>query len=558
MASLLKSLDNDAETIVMSSEPLNVVPPACHLGAAGATTRPTGVGVRLNAASRRLSFRAGRRAGAALVVMAASSAVAFAPPVSGTSAGMDTKLGSASLVFTRTWADTMPGTAHRPIAGSSPIAARIGSAKVPVVLVGDRAGHLYARRLSSGRGGFSVQLNQAPSPIPVGIDATPSVSGSGASARIHVGAGWAKYPTIGGYFAFNSSGRQLWSVRPKALPGSSGTVGVVSGLAIGNVGGASDNVVSGSMSQMAYALEGRSGRVLPGFPWFEADSNFTTPALMDPAHSGHDLVVMGGDQTAGLALGQSYTQGGHIRILRDSGNAGIASRPGAGAVCDHRTNQVVQSSPAVGRFLANRAVGVVVGTGRHFLNKDGSFPSDTDQVIATDTSCRVKWQTHLGSSTSASPALADLDGTGQLDVIEGTHASATSGDVVALDGATGRVKWSRHINGGVFGGVVTADLLGTGHQEVVAATTSGVYILDHNGNLIGRLPTSIGVQSAALLTRDEDGKAGITIAGYNGRNESQIEHYQLQGNHTPRVDGPGSWPMFHHDSRLSGNAYSKP
>jgi hypothetical protein len=33
-----------------------------------------------------------------------------------------------------------------------------------------------------------------------------------------------------------------------------------------------------------------------------------------------------------------------------------------------------------------------------------------------------------------------------------------------------------------------------------------------------------------------------------------VEHYELIGSRGYLADEPGSWPMFHHDSTLSGNA----
>ena len=42
------------------------------------------------------------------------------------------------------------------------------------------------------------------------------------------------------------------------------------------------------------------------------------------------------------------------------------------------------------------------------------------------------------------------------------------------------------------------------------------------------------------------------MAGYNCDNEGVVEHYELSGGGP--VDEAGSWPMFHHDPQLTGNA----
>lgn len=147
-----------------------------------------------------------------------------------------------------------------------------------------------------------------------------------------------------------------------------------------------------------YALDAATGRPLPGFPWFSADSGFSTPAIADLYGNGRNEVVVGGDQTAGLAYGTRYTQGGHLRVLVATGNAGTG-RPAGGLDCQYDPDQVVESSPVVGPFLA----GGRLGTG-------GFWPgaTATDTVFALGTRCQPAWSAHLDGLTGSSPALADL------------------------------------------------------------------------------------------------------------------------------------------------------
>jgi len=101
---------------------------------------------------------------------------------------------------------------------------------------------------------------------------------------------------------------------------------------------------------------------------------------------------------------------------------------------------------------------------------------------------------------------------------------------------------------------VTADL-GGGYQDVIVATTGGAFVLDgRTGALLATLETGVGLQNSALVTDDPDGWTGVTLAGYNGYNDGVVEHYELVGSKGYLADEPGSWPMFHHDSTLSGNA----
>lgn len=455
--------------------------------------------------------------------------VAAAPAQASTTIGLGMSL---------TWSVKLP-YAGKPIAGSSPTVATIDGGG-PVVLVGDRAGYEYAIRLATGAQVWKASTGGVP------IDSTASVVGSGPSARIYVGVGNSSRPTEGAYWALSAQGRKLWSVHPSALP-SRGTTGVQSSMTVGALQGRS-TVVSGAMGQMAYAMDSVNGGVLGGFPWFEADSNFATPAVMDPNHVGHDEVVLGGDSTAGVAYGYRYTNGGHIRIVNHAGNQGSTSAAG-GTTCQYNTTQVVQSSPAVGRFLAGNQVGIVAGTGTHFAGA-----SDTNKLIALDQNCRLKWKADLHYPTVSSPALANVLGNGSNVVLEGTRRSPSAGTVYALNGTNGAKIWSRDVPGGIYGGVTTADLRGVGHQDVVVPSSGGVFVLDgKTGAIIGTVERGVGVQSSALITTDPNGRTGITIGGYNSQNQGQIDHYEL-GNYPSRVNVPGAWPMFHHDVRLTGNA----
>lgn len=443
----------------------------------------------------------------------------------------------ARLDFTRTWVTNLG--AGRMVVRSSPAVASI-DAGAPVVVVGDQGGYVNALRLTDGSGVWAASTSGA------AADSTVSVVGAGPGVRIYAGVGNSANPTVGGYLALGSTGNRLWFRQPRATP-SGGKTGVMSSMTVGNFQG-TDEVVSGSMGQMAYAMNAQGG-VLFGFPWFEADSSFATPATLDVDGNGSDEIVMGGDSTAGVAFGHTYSNGGALRIVSGRGNGG-SSNESAGQRCRYDANQVVQSSPAVGRFLPGGAVGIVAGTGTYF-----SGASDTNRIIAVDTNCRLRWKADLHAATSASPALADVRGDGTLAVIAGTRSGPDQGSVYALNGANGARIWSTSLPGGVYGGIATADLRGTGSQDVVVATPTGVYVLDgRTGAVIGQFGQGFGLQNTVLITRDPNGDAGITIAGYNGRREGVVAHYVIDQHVASFVGGVGGWPMFHHDPKLSGNA----
>jgi hypothetical protein len=443
------------------------------------------------------------------------------------------------------WSSGALPDAGAPIAESSPTVATLPGG--PAVVVGDRAGNLFARYLTGGAtvGGWPISTGTP-------ITSTPSAEplGGSSSDSIFVGAGNAADPTYGGYDGFGPSGNPLWHTSVvDPTTDAQPAYGVQASLAVGNLQGGDPDVVAGSLDQEQYALDATDGSTLSGWPFFTSDSVFSTAALANLYGTGRTEVVEGGDQTAGFARGQNYTQGGHVRILSTNGNL----------VCDFVTNQTVESSPAVGDFLPVGAVGIAVGTGKFFPGAP-----DSDTVKALNPYCGLQWSTTLDGATTSSPALADVAGDGHLDVVEGTQASSGGGTVYVLTGANGSIRWSATTTGAVIGSVTTADLTGGGYQDLLVPTTNGVDIFDGSthqqvGVLNGAGTTVHGVlgfQNSPLVTVDPDGAAGITVAGYGGSNggSGYIEHYEVPGSSGAVAVGQGSWPEFHHDRQLTGNA----
>ena len=79
--------------------------------------------------------------------------------------------------------------------------------------------------------------------------------------------------------------------------------------------------------------------------------------------------------------------------------------PNGGLICSYNPNESVESSPAVGPFLAGGAEGIAVGTGDYFPGAP-----DSGVVLAVNSHCKLIWTTRLDGLTSSSPALANLTG----------------------------------------------------------------------------------------------------------------------------------------------------
>lgn len=470
--------------------------------------------------------RTGIAAAAALAVVAGSAGLgvlAVAPREAG-AAGAP----SLTLVWEQHIADGGGGSY---ITLSSPNEATLtGGASV---VVGDSSGHVYAYHLATGSA-----VPGWPKDVGAGVTSTPSVVATTSGSTLDtvlVGTGNAASNCVGGYQWLYPGGSQTLVL---ATNPATDTVcahnGVQASMAVGTLQGQTVTV-AGSLGQETYAMNAASRKVLSGFPWFQADSNFATPAIGHVESTGANQIVEGGASSAGTAYGKTYTDGGHIRILTASG----------GLVCEDTTNESINSSPAVGPFLSGAATGIVAGTGPTYPSA-----SQHDDVIAVNTSCGQVWAAKLAGTTGyESPAVADVLGNGQLQVV----ATTRTGSVYALDGANGAQLWHTQLRYGIIGSPVTM-ALGTGHEDVVVASVNGLDILTGASGtlLVQTVTTTTGFENAPLVTKDPNGTIGITVAGHQ-TSGSIVYHYEVKTSNGDRVDGTDTWPEFHHDPQLTGD-----
>ena len=519
--------------------------------------------------ARKLTARlvlAGITTTGACIAWAALSAL----PVSAPSVGAPSVAAASTLSLTQSWIQDL-NDAPCGVGQSSPIA--FDDDGTPGVEFGDRQGEIYGLDLQNGAvlpgwGGVTTSPTTGSSQGCItgvgGTPASPAVQGveipgsppvdSTASVdpndgNLYFGAGNAALPEEGGYYAYSPGGSEVWNqVVTNPATDTLDDVGVQASPAIGDGGSL---VEAGSLGQETYALSTANGTPTAGWPQFSADSVFSTAAVGDLYGTGSDDFVSGGASSTGFAYGYHYADGGHLRIYNDHG----------GLVCSATTNEEVDSSPAVGPILPGGAYGIATGTGSFFPGA-----SDEDTVKVFDTRCNPVWSDTLDGLTGGSPALADIQGNGQLAVIEGTASSITTGSVWALNATTGQPIWHTAALGAVYGSVTTADL-GTGYQDVIVPTDLGVEILDgqtgaevahfDDGSDDDGTTGTMGFQNAPLVTGDADGTIGITLAGYYAlcagcAVQGVAQHFEVAGSNGAAVDEAGSWPQFHHDPQLSG------
>jgi FG-GAP-like repeat len=160
----------------------------------------------------------------------------------------------------------------------------------------------------------------------------------------------------------------------------------------------------------------------------------------------------------------------------------------------------------------------------------------------------------------ASPAVADLDGNGTMEVI----ASAYS--IVALDGATGALRWrvaSGHDRaedpntvknvGRTWPGIIIADVDGNGSREIVTAHGGGVVaVYNGDGYFLDGWPQKIinnEVRGVSVYDLDGDGSLEIIATGAYG---SKTNAWVLEHTGATR----SGWPQLANDSGYAWGVYN--
>jgi len=181
----------------------------------------------------------------------------------------------------------------------------------------------------------------------------------------------------------------------------------------------------------------------------------------------------------------------------------------------------------------------------------------------------LKWK-HSGCYSSwcetgwySSPAVANIDGDPQAEVIAGTYS------LVALDGKTGELQWRVKNSKRVWPGVAIADLTGDGTLEIVVGRSGDeLTVYDKDGNILWqRNPFGDGeLRTLALADLENDDKIDIIVGRASGGSTKQLSVYKPNGAVRPgwpaRRDGePGyGWGMYNQNAAaadLDGDGFKE-
>lgn len=345
----------------------------------------------------------------------------------------------------------------------------------------------------------------------------------------------------GGLFGFRGDGVPLFHFDTKG--------GVFATPAAGDVDG--DGLLDLAISTWGQevAVYRHNGTKL--FSRFIYDTSWSSPALADLDGDGRLEVIVGADMDVGngaVGLPNIPAPGGYLwAFTRDGWDL-----PGFPRFL---SSQVIWSSPAVVDLNQDGRLDIVVGTGENFGGVGHTlFAVDRFGFALPG------WPVALPDTTMGSPAIADLDGDGRLDVVQQTGDGRIS--YVARDGAVWKQWCNRSfgpcVHANFDGGPSVGDVNGDGVQDVVATTEAHLRVFSGaTGGLEAEAALPYTWVPGSHPTIAQWGGdtyivvSATTNANGNGAADAGDEHV-ISVFRTGNGAGVLAWPMFKNNTKRTG------
>jgi hypothetical protein len=209
-----------------------------------------------------------------------------------------------------------------------------------------------------------------------------------------------------------------------------------------------------------------------------------------------------------------------------------------------------------GNITSSAAVGYLDGPGDPSPEIVFAAANESLYVVQADGTRRPGWPIWIrttGASKITSPALADMNNDGFLDIV----FQSSNGGVYAFN-RTGAVlfglsnlRYSPLTNGASESSPVVADINGDGFNDIVCGDETGLLsaFSGANGQLLPGFPIQLAGEvrgAPAVADIDRDGKTEIVLSGWDRNLYIWDYDFPFQPN------GVAPWPQFHHDARRTG------
>ena len=290
-------------------------------------------------------------------------------------------------------------------------------------------------------------------------------------------------------------------------------------------GDGSPEIVVGSQDHKVYAWHA-DGTPVTGWPQSTGSFMYASPAIAD----------LDGDGSLEIVIG---TYDKKVYAWHADGTLVIGWPQSAGGW--------VYSSPAIADLDGDGSLEIVVGS---WDRKGAVYAWHVNGTLVTG------WPKSVSSIITSSPVIADFDGDGSLEVVVGSfdrkiYAWHANGTLV-----TG---WPQIVGGSVnqyvHSSPAIADLDGDGSLEIVIGADNGmVYAWHADGTLVTDWPQSTSnrvYSSPAIADLDGDGSLEIVV----GSDDSKVYAWTLPSIYSSERM---PWPMFHHDSKHTGSPFFPP
>ena len=345
--------------------------------------------------------------------------------------------------------------------------------------------------------------------------------------------------------------------------------GIYPSPAVGDLDGDGDlEIVFEGEDRRIHAYQ-HDGTVVPGWP-FSRDAGdpilrggLSSPALGDIDGDGLPEIIVGGNspQWAGEGTDADYTK---AAVWALNGDSTIV--PG----WPQYAGDWVDSSPALGDIDNDGELEVIVGTGRDGINR-GDTGGYYVYAWNADGTAVPGWPRPTGANMGSSPALADLDEDGSLDVIIGCGAEEASNchNLYAWHGDGSNVSgfpmqpldvnpWGHDPQRLPFLPIV-ADIDGDNHLEILLtmANSNGVSVVNHDGTKstdYSRIQNdyTIGMLASPVVADVDNDGLLETIGTGSGTDGSTTQAAVYIWDEVASASAKQPWPMFHHDGNRTG------